>query len=46
MEAVYTMANPPTIADKEDAVHNTEEIGVMDEVVGATVIWHITVGIT
>ena len=46
MEAVDTMADTPIIVVNEDTVRNTEEIVVVDEAVGPTVILHTTVGLT
>ena len=45
MEAEYTMVNTTIIAVEEDAVQNAEEIGAVDEAVGATMIWLTTVGL-
>ena len=38
MEDVYNTVDTPTIATDEDAERNTEEIGAVAEVLGATVI--------
>ena len=38
MEAVDTTSDTTIIEAKEDAVRNTDKIGEVDEVVGATVI--------
>ena len=38
-----TTADTPIISDEEDAVRNKEEIGEVNEVVGAIVIWHTSV---